>query len=178
MLYAGSLCFFSKELGFLGAHRFIDYNAATILDTMFSKGMGAVNYLRMSLPNDYTDGDQGLVTLTGVGLGTMVFGGIHMAAWKFSFPSHADQVLWWSASIASTALVPIILICRAAERMLGWPAPTAHYWHYTIWTVYKFLGVLYVIARLILLVEIFRTLYFVPPDTYVFTFAASIPHIG
>jgi hypothetical protein len=36
---------------------------------------------------------------------------------------------------------------------------------------------LYIIARLALLVEIFRTLFFLPPDAYVSTWASDIPHI-
>ena len=37
---------------------------------------------------------------------------------------------------------------------------------------------LYLLARLYLLVEVFRTLCFLPPDAYISTWAANIPHIA
>jgi len=41
------------------------------------------------------------------------------------------------------------------------------------------LGILlYILARLFILVEIFRSLCFLPPDTWVATWATNIPHIG
>jgi len=36
----------------------------------------------------------------------------------------------------------------------------------------------YFIARLFLLVEVFRMLCFLPPDAYISTWAANIPHIA
>ena len=37
---------------------------------------------------------------------------------------------------------------------------------------------LYILARLFLMVEIFRTLCFLPPEAYVATWASNIPHIA
>jgi hypothetical protein len=45
-----------------------------------------------------------------------------------------------------------------------------------IWFIFNIS--LYVAARLFLLVEIFRTLLFLPPSAYVSTWAANVPHVA
>jgi hypothetical protein len=135
----------------------------------------------MSLPNDYIDRDQQLVTMFAVSFGAMVFGGIHLTAWKFSFPSRADQVLWWSASIASTGLVSTILIlpCHGKNITLA-----SYYSYYsTLLALYDLDSVQ--ISGCSLCYSSIDPLdgnlphsLFLPPDAYVSTFAASIPHVG
>jgi hypothetical protein len=39
-------------------------------------------------------------------------------------------------------------------------------------------GVFYVAARLFMLVEIFRTLLYLPPDAYISTWASNVPHVA
>jgi hypothetical protein len=39
-------------------------------------------------------------------------------------------------------------------------------------------GIIYIIARLFLLVETFRTLGFLPPDAFVATWVSDIPSVG
>ena len=38
--------------------------------------------------------------------------------------------------------------------------------------------VAYVVARLFLMFEVFRTLFFLPPGAFVATWSSSIPHVG
>jgi len=40
------------------------------------------------------------------------------------------------------------------------------------------LALLYIVGRFVLLVEIFRTLLFLPPDAFVTTSASNIPHVS
>jgi hypothetical protein len=40
------------------------------------------------------------------------------------------------------------------------------------------LAVFYVLARLYLMVEVFRSLFFLPPEAFVTTWSAQIPHLG
>lgn len=40
------------------------------------------------------------------------------------------------------------------------------------------LACIYILARLFVLVEIFRTLYLLPPEAFLTTWSASIPHLG
>ncbi len=115
--------------------------------------------------------------ILGLILGSLVFGGIHLAAWKFEFPTRTEQILWWSASLWCTCFCVVFFLCLYFSLL-----------------VYNSAGVLagdrsievgqiallftYVVARLFLLVEVFRTLCFLPPDAYVATWASNVPHIS
>lgn len=117
-------------------------------------------------------------------LGCVVFGGIHLAAWNFDFPTRAEQILWWVASLWCTfsvfGLFILDLIVMSAnkywgywETVIGWGGIRA-----TIIGLLRIMPALYVLARLYLLVEIFRTLWFLPESAYVATWATNIPHVA
>jgi hypothetical protein len=93
---------------------------------------------------------------------------ISNAAWNFTFPSRAEQIVWWATSLWCTCLFFIIgLLLLALQRVTDNDA------------LVEFpLLVLYTLARLFLMVEIFRSLCFLPPDAYVATWASNIPHIA
>ncbi|GLB10312.1 hypothetical protein AtubIFM57258_006715 [Aspergillus tubingensis] len=38
-------------------------------------------------------------------IGSMIFGGIHLIAWDFQFPTSVEKYLWWAASLWCTACV-------------------------------------------------------------------------
>jgi hypothetical protein len=42
----------------------------------------------------------------------------------------------------------------------------------------RFNSIVYVLARLFLIVEMFRTLCFLPPNAYMSTWATNIPHLA
>jgi hypothetical protein len=53
--------------------------------------------------------------------------------------------------------------------------------HLAYSTGHLFLGMVtlaLVIARLFIIVEVFRSLYYLPPENYVNTWATNIPHFG
>lgn len=108
---------------------------------------------------------------------SVVFGGIHIFAWSFKFPSRVEQILWWTSSLWCTCgivlWIPILFILDRCEdlittklRIVLGNAVTATY------------IVIYILARLYLLVEIFRTLWFLPPSAYYSTWATDIPHVA
>ena len=101
-------------------------------------------------------------------LGATIFGGIHIGAWNFIFPTNIELIFWRVASLHSTIFGPItsIIIYLIAVRDL----PLAF--------IYFFLAFFYVIARLFILVETFRTLFYLPPLAYVSTWTANIPHFS
>jgi hypothetical protein len=126
---------------------------------------------------------------TGLGLlvGSVVFGSLHITAWDFDFPTATEKLLWRTASTMCTLLpvvlwgnvmasawfppIPrtlsrrkrklLVLLCQLWDEALVW----------VIWT-------LYFAARCYLLVEIFRSLCFLPPDAYISTWASNVPHVG
>lgn len=113
--------------------------------------------------------------LAGLFFGGIVFGAVHVAAWDFAFPSTVERKLWWAASIICTSTPIFLLTSTTMKRFLE-----SFYegGHWTIWIRVFLFPVLYIAARLFLLVEIFRTLLFLPPSAYVATWAANVPHIA
>jgi hypothetical protein len=140
----------------------------TIFDALFDIGVPNVR-VTTNIRNDEIEEKTSLWTFGGAALGGVIFGGIHIGAWDFVFPTFVDQMLWRSASVLAAAVLPVTFVGFWGEGGL---------YSVTGSQIYAALMFLYIIARLILLVEIFRTLCFLPPDAYINTWASNIPSIG
>jgi hypothetical protein len=120
---------------------------------------------------------------TGYGLliGSLLFGGIHLAAWKFDFPTGIEQMLWRITSLYCTSLGPSVSLTAIIDQALS-PITSKYITKATGVKISHFVSTmwitLYVLARLYLLVEVFRTLLFLPPDAYIYTWATNVPHIS
>ncbi|OBT46946.1 hypothetical protein VE00_02496 [Pseudogymnoascus sp. WSF 3629] len=110
-------------------------------------------------------------------LGILFFGGPHLLAWNFAFPTPVERIIWRAASLYCSTfglvLVMIYLIGKlfpsiGDEKLVNIMAfivmPTA--------------AVTYVLARLFLIAEMFRTLFFLPPSAYIATWTANAPMFG
>jgi hypothetical protein len=127
------------------------------------------------IPNDALDDGFELIVLhVGVSIGGIIFGAIHIAAWNLSFPTLIEQTLWRTASIMTTTLPGVMYLCLLLQQFFL-PPFSLPLNLIKIWNI--FFGALYVIARAFLLVEIFRTLFYLLEDAYVTTWAASVPHV-
>ncbi|PNP50196.1 hypothetical protein THARTR1_09185 [Trichoderma harzianum] len=131
----------------------------------------------------------GMFSLTAgvVGFGAAVFGAIHAVAWNFAFPSRVELILWRCASIY-TAAAPLCTL------LLGYVGDTLDFNNSFEEALGETIGnlllglcllfmivlptILYILARLFIVVEMFRTLCFLPPESYVSTWTSNIPHIG
>ena len=52
------------------------------------------------ITNDkHSSGEESYSSLFGALAGSTVFGALHIVAWNFVFPTHIEQVIWWSAYI-------------------------------------------------------------------------------
>lgn len=131
------------------------------------------------IPNDtiYPSPDEEEAWLIGFEFGSIVFGCIHVAAWNFTFPTHLEQILWWSTSIWCTVFVLIYtlipycgMICCGDFRRIATPRKLA-------WGAAP-LFFLYALARCFLMVEIFRSLCFLPPDAFIATVMENVPYFG
>ncbi|KAK5993559.1 hypothetical protein PT974_06993 [Cladobotryum mycophilum] len=119
--------------------------------------------------------------LIGAGCGAAVFGGLHLIAWNIQFPTQTEHFLWKIASFI-TMLVPIAdsLIFYLQYVLFGsLPYRWLHLLAGSVYNVILMVTMLaFVLARVFLVFEAFRSLYFLPPDAYTTTWAANMPHIG
>ncbi|KAI1086107.1 hypothetical protein F5B19DRAFT_480387 [Rostrohypoxylon terebratum] len=112
-------------------------------------------------------------------IGGLIFGSIHLFAWNSPFPTDIERILWISSSFI-TALCPLLSYAieigdralmknhRVSDRRL-----VLRNYTNIISTVVPF-----VLARLLLIMEMFRSLYFLPPDAYLNTWTTNIAHVG
>lgn len=141
-----------------------------------------------------------LVSLVGA-----LFGGLHCLAWNFDFPTRTEALLWKVSSVATTVLpltfvgfffgrswssfiAGIVYINRDILSREMWTSiilKASGSWRWPFKTATKLFirGVLlismvsYSLARLFLLVESVRTLFYLPPGAYKATWAGiNLPH--
>jgi hypothetical protein len=133
-----------------------------------------------AVPNDGVPGtaeEQRFYAL-GMSVGGIIFGAIHVSGWNLQFPTPIEQVLWRIASLMVTCLLPVALLPYIAVTVL----PTRNWVDFfgglllKIWGLV--FGAIYVVARLFILVEAFRTLAFLPPNAFVATWVSNIPSVG
>ena len=117
-----------------------------------------------------------------IGAGSILFGCIHLIAWNFAFPTNTEQLLWRIAAIITT-ISPLLsvavyhigsssnLLRNVAYARFG---PTGL--NNLLVLLQGLMVVPYVAARMYILVEIIRTLYFLPPTAYVATWTKNAPY--
>ena len=108
----------------------------------------------------------------------VIFGGIHCAGWFFYFPS-SDEAMLWRISSAIIAGIPF-LTPLVASLLFGFHELT--HWHLVPLEFLPPLGIIallvYVVSRLILLVEAFISLRHLTPGMLaVVKWTSFIPHI-
>lgn len=101
-----------------------------------------------------------------------LFGAVHLVAWNITFPSPIEQLLWRISSVVIAA-APLAIFLYG--MIVGNAKANVPSWIET--AVNLTMVLLFIIARLFLLVEAFRSTYYLPPDSYVATWASNIPHI-
>lgn len=120
----------------------------------------------------------------GVILAGLLFGALHCLAWDFVFPSPVEQLIWRISAVLTT-VVPAgyALAYHAADlaRKAASPVflePPLGF----IWTAIELVlvvpVVLYIVARIYLMIEVFRTLFFLPPKAFEETWSWSWLHVG
>jgi hypothetical protein len=112
--------------------------------------------------------DNAVYFALGMALGSSLFGVIHVAAWNFTFPSKVELILWRVASIYCTVFFILFSVLLKIPDRFQWFEDQMR----------KLASSLYVLARVFMIVEMFRTLCFLPPDAYTSTWATNIPHLA
>jgi hypothetical protein len=118
----------------------------------------------------------------GAFLGGTLFGGLHCFAWNFHFPTRGEALAWRVCSIL-TSVLPLLAVVPLAiwTRWHPWGDPPkkspAVRFALGLIAVFGFL-IPYVLARLFLIIEMFRSLFFLPPEAFIDTWSGSFPHWG
>lgn len=164
--------------------------------TELGKGSADDDYDLLSIPNDTNS--KGMTIFYGASVGGTVFGGLHCLAWNFHFPTPAEALIWRICSIVTTLLplvwVPVTLglvmllnsIFAQAKITEGARDPFQEIldgeskWIHAINlnTVSDSHLIIYALARLFLIVETFRSLFFPPPEAFIDTWSGGFPHWG
>lgn len=106
----------------------------------------------------------------------MLFGAVHCAAWSYAFPSLAEKQMWRACAIAITAIpLPMAGMFVVLKPLDGFHWDLIHFLQSFIMTLS---GLLYIIARIFLLVLSFTTLRNLPLSAYqTVQWTTWIPHI-
>jgi len=114
----------------------------------------------------------------GLLIGSVIFGAIHLAAWNFMFPTSIERTIWRITSIFCTSCLFGFFGCTAIFSALD------NFERFTdlsdgllgAISILFFFG--YTLPRLFMIVETFRTIFFLPPFAYIATWASNVPHIA
>lgn len=110
----------------------------------------------------------------------LVFGAIHFIAWNFSFPTTLERTLWRASSIILVVTPACAILVHLSPVI--WPSSRISRSGLLIIGIkpLMYLGLLvcYATARCFALVEVFRSLAFLPPDVFKTGWPANLPHIS
>jgi hypothetical protein len=99
----------------------------------------------------------------------VIFGGIHLIAWRFVFPTEAEQIMWRASAIAITMAPFVWLIMFSPDAVPDAATDAA-----LITTI-----PIYIIARLILLAISFSSLRALPLGAFIaVNWTTFIPHVS
>ncbi|KAK5652285.1 hypothetical protein OQA88_10633 [Cercophora sp. LCS_1] len=110
----------------------------------------------------------------GIGFGSAISGGAHLLAWNSPFPIYPELLIWRGSSIV-TAILPLLMVAYEyfIDRVLRRNDTTARIAVYLNY----FNILLLALLRLFLIVEAFRSLYYISPEVYSTTWTVGIPHV-
>ncbi|KAG2088939.1 uncharacterized protein F5147DRAFT_43099 [Suillus discolor] len=123
--------------------------------------------------------DRMALLLAGYSMGT-IFGGIHCMAWFFAFPTYEEQVLWRISTVATTCIPYLCFGAYLTAEIID------SIQHDSLMRVMRGLclmicfpfAMLYIIARVVLLVLMFTTLRNLPPNAYkTVLWTSLVPHL-
>uniref|UniRef100_A0A0W0FKS8 Uncharacterized protein n=1 Tax=Moniliophthora roreri TaxID=221103 RepID=A0A0W0FKS8_MONRR len=105
-----------------------------------------------------------------------VFGGIHCIPWLFHFPTHAEQVLWRISAVAvAAAPIPMGFLQWYYKDGVGFRLSNI----FVVVPLSLLLGVIYIFARIILIILCLTALRDLPQSAYqTVQWTKFIPHVG
>ncbi|KAG2360338.1 hypothetical protein BDR07DRAFT_1412894 [Suillus spraguei] len=126
------------------------------------------------------DMDAPILMLAGLLMAT-IFGGIHCMAWFFAFGTHQEQVLWRISAVATTCTPLLSLLALATASFVDsviCDSVMKKIASIVCWTISSLSPMLYITARVILLVLMFTTLRNLPLDACkAVLWTSLVPHL-
>ncbi|KAF9475603.1 hypothetical protein BDN70DRAFT_232064 [Pholiota conissans] len=121
----------------------------------------------------------GAVSIIGI-----IFGGIHCAGWEFSFPTHAEAIIWQVTSVIVTG-VPIFMVISVLSQSIYFQTETFCLERFfedvkvVSTTIAIYFGLpIYIIARLVLLTEALIALRNLQPGALLeVQWTSFLPHV-
>lgn len=115
-------------------------------------------------------------------LGLAIFGAFHLIAWAFAFPTAGERLAWRIASIATAVIPLLILAVMVLVMRLSSDRGRPEIWDkrlrfLSVWPMAA-TSLIFVSIRMFMMVETFRSLYFLPPDGYIATDSVNMPSYG
>jgi hypothetical protein len=170
-----SLTWFISSLPLLGrifGHDVIHDDSTIPNDVCYPQGPFAIEAHAVSYLN------MGLV------IGGTIFGAIHFLAWGFQFPSYTDTLLWRISAITCTGALPGYYVSFFYREFVEASSPNSIILKLLalISSVLSFglvicLFIVYIFARLCLIVLVVRSLFCLPPEAFLSTWSSQIPHV-
>lgn len=110
-----------------------------------------------------------------------VFGAIHCSAWSFAFPTKTEAKIWRSFSVfitADQAIGILLSLINVAGRHTDISRKLVPVCRFLVTSAVVITVPLYMAGRLVLVVEAFLVLRYLPPGAYeVVTWTTFLPHI-
>jgi hypothetical protein len=116
----------------------------------------------------------------GVGAGAVLFGALHFLSWNQHFATPTERLLWRICLCLAVGIPPLFLVISWTTIRVTHSKFRLLFWFnvFLLLFAYILLPLVYIMARGYVLVEVFRTLAFLPAETFVATFTAEIPHLA
>ncbi|KAK6438575.1 hypothetical protein LTR95_005227, partial [Oleoguttula sp. CCFEE 5521] len=113
-------------------------------------------------------------------LTSALFGAVHLAAWDSTFPTTIERSIWRAATLMTTVAFAIAYLPKwlwnyvSDAGVFGTRSGSGLIYDITL----VGLTFIYALARLVLIVEMFRSLAYLPPDAFIATWTSNVPHVG
>jgi hypothetical protein len=127
-----------------------------------------------------------IIFMIGSAIGSVIFGGLHLFAWNFTFPTNIERLLWRIASLLFVSLsllmigITVVISTLRKNKAGGLREPRPHQKNSLIGIqiIVMFFVVLYALIRLFIIAEVIRSLFYLPPMVFASTWASSVPHVA